>query len=412
MAAESKAGPPSGRDRSGGDRPTGKETARKPPRGERSGGTRPEGKRPEGKGPEGKRLRVAILMGGPSPERDVSLTSGLQVLQAIDRRQYDPLPYEITREGKFLPRPDLLRLAGPGAPVQVGRVPAAKGSSALARIEEAVGDGTVDLAFIALHGPYGEDGTVQGLLELLGIPYTGSGVLASALAMDKLRSRQVGMSNGLPFSKFVVVDGGAWPGNRGEVAAQVASELGYPCVVKPNAQGSSIGVSIVQTAEGLVPAVERALEYGDLVLVEEQLRGTELTCAILEDPKTGAPMPLPVIEIVPKREFFTYEAKYEPGASEEIVPARISPTLTRQAQQLALRAHRALGCEGMSRTDMFLRGDALVLLEVNTIPGLTSGSLLPRAAAAAGIEFSELVNRIIGSALRRERGRRNRKRGG
>src|SRR5205807_1238902 len=153
--------------------------------------------------------------------------------------------------------------------------------------------------------------------------------LASALAMDKLRSRQVGMSNGLPFSKFVVVDGGAWPGNRGEVAAQVASELGYPCVVKPNAQGSSIGVSIVQTAEGLVPAVDRAL-----------------------------------------------------------------------------------GCEGMSRTDMFLRGDALVLLEVNTIPGLTSGSLLPRAAAAAGIEFSELVNRIIGSALRRERGRRNRKRGG
>ena len=229
--------------------------------------------------------------------------------------------------------------------------------------------------------------------------------------MDKLRSRQVGQANGLPFPKFVLVDGGAWPGNRAEVAAQVASELGYPCVVKPNAQGSSIGVSVVQTADGLVPAVELALEYGDIVLVEEQLRGTELTCAILEDPKTGAPMPLPVIEIVPKREFFTYEAKYEPGASEEIIPARISPALTRQAQQLALRAHRALGCEGMSRTDMFLRGEAIVLLEVNTIPGLTPGSLLPRAAAAAGIDFSELVNRIIGSALRRERARRNRKRG-
>ena len=221
MNAQSKASPSSG-----GHRPIGKVTARKQPGTKQSGGEQPEGKPPGGKRPEGKRLRVAILMGGPSPERDVSLTSGLQVLQAIDRRQYDPLPYEITREGKFLPRPDLLRLAGPGASVQVGRVPAAKGSGALARIEEAVGDGTVDLAFIALHGPYGEDGTVQGLLELLGIPYTGSGVLASALAMDKLRSRQVGQANGLPFPKCVVVDGGAWPGNRVEVATQVASELG------------------------------------------------------------------------------------------------------------------------------------------------------------------------------------------
>src|SRR5438309_2369097 len=362
--------------------------------------------------PERKRLRVAVLMGGPSPERDVSLASGLQVIQAADPQQYEILPYEITREGKWLPRPDLLRLAAPGSSPQVGAVPEAAVSTALVthRIEDAVGEGAVDLAFIALHGPYGEDGTIQGLLELLGIPYTGSGVLASALAMDKLRSRQVGQANGLSFPKFVVVDGGAWPGNRVEVAGQVGSELGYPCVVKPNAQGSSIGVSVVQTAGGLVPAVERALEYGDLVLVEEQLRGTELTCAILEDPKTGAPMPLPVIEIVPKREFFTYEAKYEPGASEEIIPARISPALTRQAQQLALRAHRALGCEGMSRTDMFLRGEAIVLLEVNTIPGLTPGSLLPKAAAAAGIDFRELVNRIIQSALRRERRRRGRER--
>src|SRR5207302_435382 len=325
----------------------------------------------------GKRLRVAVLMGGPSPERDVSLASGLQVLQAADPQQYEILPYEITREGKWLPRPDLLLLATPGGAPQVGAVPEVAPSTALVphRIEEAVGDGAVDVAFIALHGPYGEDGTIQGLLELLGIPYTGSGVLASALAMDKLRSRQVGLANGLPFPPYMVVDGGAWPGNRAEVVKQFTRELGFPCVVKPNAQGSSIGVSVVQTADGLVPAVERALEYGDVVLVEEQLRGTELTCAILEDPKTGAPMPLPVIEIVPKREFFTYEAKYEPGASEEIIPARISPALTRQAQQLALRAHRALGCEGMSRTDMFRRGDAIVLLEVNTIPGLTPGSL-------------------------------------
>ncbi len=358
--------------------------------------------------PGRKRLRVAVLMGGASPERDVSLASGLQVLQTADAQQYELLPYEITREGKWLPRPDLLRLASPGGPPGVGAVPEARASTALVphRIEEAVGDGSVDLAFIALHGPYGEDGTIQGLLELLGIPYTGSGVLASALAMDKLRSRQVGAANGLPFPAYVVVDGGAWPGNKAEVRSRVSKDLRYPCVVKPNAQGSSIGVTIVRTARALTAAVERALEYGDVVLVEEYLRGTELTCAILEDPKTGVPTPLPLVEIVPRREFFDYQAKYAPGASEEIVPARIPPALARKAQQLAVRAHRALGCEGLSRVDMFARGGEIVLLEVNTIPGLTPGSLLPKAAAAAGIGFPELVDRIIHSALRRQRQRR------
>jgi D-alanine-D-alanine ligase len=359
--------------------------------------------------PGTKRVRVAILMGGPSPERDVSLASGLQVLQAIDPTRYDAFPYEITREGKFLPRPDLLQLAGAaGAPPQVGHVPAAAESTALAahRIEDAVGDGTVDVAFIALHGPYGEDGTIQGLLQLLGIAYTGSGVLASALAMDKLRSRQVGVANGLPFPAFVVVDGGGWPDNQAEVRSRVAKELKFPCVVKPNAQGSSIGVTIVRGADGLVPAVEEALQYGEVVLVEEYLRGTELTCAILEDPATGIPAALPLIEIVPNADFFDYRAKYTAGASEEIIPARVPAALARQAQQLAMRAHRALGCEGMSRVDMFARGGKILLLEVNTIPGLTPGSLLPKAAAAAGIDFSELVNRIIGNALRRKRGSR------
>lgn len=353
---------------------------------------------------------MAILMGGPSPERDVSLTSGLQVLQAIDPQRYEALPYEITREGQFLPRPDLLRLTDPGAagaPLRVGQVPAAESTALVPqRIDEIAGPGHVDVAFIALHGTYGEDGTIQGLLELLGVPYTGSGVLASALAMDKLRSRQVGLANGLPFPPYVVVDGGAWPGNQTEIRSAVAKELGFACVVKPNAQGSSIGVTIVRREDGLVSAVARALEYGDLVLVEPYFNGTELTCAVLEDPKTGLPSALPLIEIVPKREFFDYQAKYEPGASEEIIPARVPPALAGQAQQLAVRAHRALGCEGMSRVDMFADRGKIVLLEVNTIPGLTPGSLLPRAAAAAGIDFTELVNRIIANALRRHRRRR------
>lgn len=364
-------------------------------------------------------------MGGPSAERDVSLHSGEQVIKALETERFDVLPVEITREGTWLPRPDLVPLPASHA-ARIGPVPtqptpapaaqrAAKTGTALTsaprRIDEVLGDGAVDVAFIALHGPYGEDGTVQGLLELLNIPFTGSGVLASALAMDKLRSRQVLQSSGVAVPAYVVVDGGRWPGIRDEIAARVARDLGYPCVVKPNALGSSIGVSIARKDADLPAAIEVALEHGDTVLVEEYLRGTELTCAILEDAVTGVPRALPVVEIVPKREFFTYEAKYEPGASEEIVPARISTPLAKKAEEAALRTHRALGCEGFSRVDMFLVEGKIIVLEANTIPGMTAQSLLPRAARAAGIPFSDLLHTVIMSALRRERTRR-RKSGG
>lgn len=358
-----------------------------------------------------RKTRVAVLMGGPSPEREVSLKSGMQVIRALDPTRYDVLPVEITREGQWLPRPELLRLGGPEAspgPAGVSVPARAEGRLTPCPIDKVVGDGAVDVAFIALHGPYGEDGTVQGLLELLGIPYTGSGVLASALAMDKLRSRQVLQATGVPVPAYVVVDGGAWPGIQGEIAARVVRDLGYPCVVKPNALGSSIGVTIVQAEDALSGAVEQALGYGSVVLIEEYLRGTELTCAILEDPETGVARALPLIEIVPKREFFTYEAKYEPGASEEIIPARVPAALTRRAEQVALRAHRALGCVGFSRVDLFLVDGNVIVLELNTIPGLTAGSLMPLAARAANIEFSELLSRMIASALRRERARKRR----
>ncbi len=410
-------------------------TPKKRARGPRSSPLSPRpataGPRPTPQSPEthselsGRRkIRVAVLMGGPSAEREVSLDSGGQVIKALDAERFDVLPVEITREGQWLPRPDLARLAGPGAgtratspesPPGPAALPAARTGSAVAptprRIDEVVGDGAVDVAFIALHGPYGEDGTVQGLLELLGIPYIGSGVLASALAMDKLRSRQVLQANGIPVPAYVVVDGGRWPEIRDDIAARVARDLGYPCVVKPNALGSSIGVSIVRADADLPAAIEVALGHGDMVLVEECLHGTELTCAILEDPDTGVPRALPVIEIVPKREFFTYEAKYQPGASEEIVPARIAAPLARQAEHTALRVHRVLGCEGFSRVDMFLVGGKVVVLEANTIPGMTAQSLLPLAARAAGIPFPDLLHSVLKSALRRERTRRRRRAG-
>ena len=340
----------------------------------------------------------------------MSLWSGTRVLGALDPTKYEALPVEITVEGKWLPRPDLLALpSGGAAPSRSTGAASSSAVPALAsashHIDEVVREGDVDVVFIALHGPYGEDGTVQGLLELLGIAYTGSGVLASALAMDKLRSRQVLQASAIPVPAWLALEGGRWPGARAEIAGRIARDLGYPCVVKPNAQGSSIGVTIVRDERGLEAAVEAALEYDDVALVEEYLRGTELTCGVLDDADTGAPAALPVIEIVPKREFFTFEAKYQ-GASEEICPARISAAQAAKAQELALRTHQVLGCDGFSRTDLFLTAGDLVVLETNTIPGLTEGSLIPLAARAAGIPYPELLDRMIASALRRHRVRR------
>jgi len=319
------------------------------------------------------RLRVAVLMGGTSAEREVSLQSGRNIVAALDPEKYTVVPVEVTQWGES----DLLEtLAG------------------------------VDLVFIALHGPYGEDGTVQGLLELLGVPYTGSGVLASALAMDKIRSRQLFQWYGIPVPRSISSHEEELKRAPQALLDQVASAIGFPCVVKPADQGSSIGVSIVHDPSDLSRALAVAFRYSRAVLVEERIAGTEITCGILDDPQTGRPEALPLVEIVPKREFFDYEAKYTPGATEEICPARIPPHLAARAQETAVRAYLALGCRDLGRVDMFLRGEEVLVLEVNTIPGMTRTSLLPQAAKAAGMDFPALLDRVVQSALRRSgRGR-------
>ena len=350
-----------------------------------------------------KPLRVAVLMGGPSPERDVSIATGRQIVAALDRTRYSVLPVEITREGKWLPRPELLELPtgtgdAPAGGTAVEPVPAIAGPMTHERFVE---DERVDVALIAMHGPYGEDGTMQGLLELLGISYTGSGVLASALAMDKLRSRQIFEWHRIPVPGYVSVTADVWR-DRGHVHREVAEHLGYPCVVKPNAVGSSIGVSLVHDAASLDPAVDAAFAFGPVVLVEEYIAGTELTCGILDDPDTARPEALPLIEVIPHADFYNYEAKYADGGSDHVIPARVSAEVTAKAQALALRAYEALGCEGMGRVDMIARDADLVVLEVNTIPGMTATSLLPDAAKAAGIPFGALLDRIVRRALRRK----------
>jgi len=347
------------------------------------------------------RLRVAVLMGGPSPERDVSLGTGQQIVSALDPQRYTAVPIEITVTGRWLPRPDLLELpARADAPPKVRPVVPIASSSGALDIEAVMERERIDVAVIAMHGPHGEDGTMQGLLELLSIPYTGSGVLASALAMDKLRSRQIFEWYRIPVPAYCSITQGQWR-DRNQVHHEVATVLGYPCVVKPNALGSSIGVSMVRDPSGLDPAVLAGFTFGPLVLVEEYIHGTELACGILDDPHQGTATPLPLIEIIPHREFYTYEAKYVAGASEHIIPARLPVDVAERAQGLAVRAHQALGCEGMSRVDLLVRGTDIVVLEVNTIPGMTATSLLPEAAKAIGISFPALLDRLIHSALHR-----------
>lgn len=308
-----------------------------------------------------KKLTVALLAGGKSAEREVSLKSGEQVFQTLDKERYEILRYD--------PRDDLPRLAQDAA--------------------------RIDVALIILHGRLGEDGTIQGFLELLGIPYQGSGVLSSAIAMNKVLSKHLYEQAGLPVAPSLVLDRTA-----PVPSSTVLDELGLPVVVKPEHEGSSIGLTIVRRPEQLPGALQDAWQFDRRCLVEKFIPGMEITGGVLGNESLEA---LPLIEIVPGSgyEFFDYAAKYTPGASEEICPARLSPELTAKAQDYARRAHRALFCRGYSRTDMIVSDREVFVLETNTIPGMTQTSLFPQAAAAVGMSFSALLDRLIELALER-----------
>jgi D-alanine-D-alanine ligase len=299
-----------------------------------------------------KKKKIGVLMGGLSAERDVSLNSGKAVQKALLSQGFNSVAIDVGRD-----LADVLKHEG------------------------------IEAAFIALHGRYGEDGCVQGLLELMQIPYTGSGVLASALAMHKLYSKQAFAASGIltaPFRCFLH--------NEPVVLAELP--FGLPLVVKPVQEGSSVGISIVRDAGQLAEALELAFRHDDEILVEQYIKGQEVQIGILDDRSVGA------IEIVPKNEFYDYEAKYTDGMAEHIFPARLEPLLYDKAQQVGLAAHRALGCKGYSRVDLLVTtaGDCYVL-EVNTLPGMTSLSLLPEIAAkGAGLSFEALVSSIIASA--------------
>ena len=307
--------------------------------------------------------RVAVLKGGLSREREVSLRSGAAVAAALRKLGHEVQEVDL----------------GPAIVEQL---------AALQR--------KVDAAFLTLHGRLGEDGTVQGLLELLAIPYTGSGVLASALAMDKRMSKQVFRAHGIPVAEDVTITAEEITASGiGRVAEGIAVDLGFPCIVKPNGEGSTLGTFRACNTEELEEALAGALAYDRLLLVERFIEGREMTVGLLGD----GPLVLPVLEVVASKGFYDYEFKYTQGMTEYLVPAPIPDNLSSELQRLAVQAHNALGCEGVSRVDFMVdkRGNAFCL-EVNTIPGMTELSLVPKAAAAMGYSFEDVTDIILSTA--------------
>jgi len=361
------------------------------------------------------RTRLAVVFGGRSTEHAISCISAGSILAAVDRDRYDVIAVGITPEGRWVLAPDdpaLLALSGrelpavkdgqavalPGDPTAGGLVPLEDGAGLL---------GTVDVVFPVLHGPYGEDGTLQGLLELAGVPYVGSGVLASAAAMDKTVARVLLASAGIPVTPAVTVRAARWDADRDGVVQQVRA-LGLPVFVKPARGGSSIGISKVSELADLPAAVQLALRCDPKVLVEAMVPGREVECGILEDADGRPQASLPAeVRVVGDYEFYDFEAKYLDAATELDVPADLPPAVTERLQAMALCAYDALDCAGLARVDFFVGPEGgLTVNEVNTMPGFTATSMYPRMWAASGVDYPALVDRLVQAALRRGTGLR------
>jgi len=333
-------------------------------------------------------MRVTVLAGGATPERAVAFAGAAQIVAALRGRGHTVRVVDTTQG--LLSDGEEARLLGSAVgsgPSEVGglaereRAILATGLASLPAVRDA------DVLFLSVHGGRGEGGTLQALLDVIGVPYTGSGHLASALAMDKNLAKRLLRAAGVPVPAWFMTP---------VAPDDVTTALGWPVIVKPCRGGSTVGLTLVQNAKGLDAAVAHAAAYDAEVMVEQFIPGRELTVGVLGE------VPLPVGEIIPKHELFDYECKYLPGMSQEIFPARLDTTLTRQLQELALTAHRALHLGGYSRIDFRLspEGD-IFCLEANTLPGMTRTSLLPQAARAAGVEFPELCERICELARRR-----------
>ena len=349
-----------------------------------------------------KRIRVGILFGGKSAEHEISLLSAKNVIDAIDKDQYDPVLIGIDKSGRWLlgePSKFLLNSNNPKlislnrASASVALVPQSEGK--LTSLDAGNLDQTVDVVFPILHGPMGEDGTIQGLLKLANVPFVGAGVLGSAVGMDKDVMKRLLRDADIPVPKFQVFNRKHPPQFE-----KVKAALGMPAFVKPANLGSSVGISKAKDLAGFERAVREAFRYDTKILIEESIVGREIECAVLgnDDPRASIPG-----EIIPTHEFYSYEAKYldENGAKLEI-PAKLSADTAKRVQDMAVKAFKALNCEGMGRVDFFLQEDGtLYVNEINTIPGFTKISMYPKLWEATGIGYTELIDRLIQLAIER-----------
>jgi len=357
------------------------------------------------------KLRVGIVFGGRSGEHEVSLMSAASVISALDREKYERVLVGIDKEGRWrlLPpltgqvNPVMLAEAMARAPVvTLAADPREPFLFGLPGRDAAAVMQRMDVVFPVLHGPYGEDGSVQGLLELAGIPYVGAGVLASALGMDKAVMKVVFSAHGLPVTPFRVVLRSRWEKARDAVAEELEAAFGYPCFVKPANLGSSVGVARCQNRGQLMKAMDNAARYDRKLVVEKGVRCRELECSVLGNDE---PLASVVGEILPGREFYDYAAKYLDPRTRLVIPAPVPDEVSRQVQDLAIRAFRAIDCSGMARVDFFWDQDSgeVLVNEINTIPGFTAVSMYPKLWEATGLRYSHLLDRLIELARERHR---------
>ena len=311
-------------------------------------------------------MKIGVLCGGISSEREISLRTGEAIYKALLKKGYNAVKIDVDRN-----------------------------------IAEVLKKEKIDFAFIALHGKYGEDGTIQGLLEIMDIPYTGSGVLTSSLAIDKIMTKKILTTEEIPTPGFITINSSDFK-NVEAISETILQKLNLPLVLKAPREGSTLGIEFVFKREELLRAIEKVLQFDRQILVEEFIEGVEITASVLGN---DDPIVLPLIEIVSKTGFYDFEAKYTPGLSDHIIPPRINEQLIQKISNLALKTYKVLGCQGFARVDFMVdrQNEEAYVLEVNTIPGMTATSLFPDAARAYGIGFEELVEKIFKLGLERRK---------
>jgi len=360
------------------------------------------------------RIKVGVVFGGRSGEHEVSLRSAASIIEILDLEKYEVIPLGITREGAWIARESAWKLLKEGRCSQKSARalwmtdPDNPGIFIIEKtnnqwiLHEVV---NLDVVFPVLHGPYGEDGTVQGLLELVDIPYVGSGVLASSLGMDKVVMKQIYQQENLPVGPYLFFNQNDWHKEKIKWEENIAKKLGYPCFVKPANLGSSVGISKVNKQEDLGPAIKEASRHDEKILVEALLQGREIECSVLgdEDPRASLPG-----EVIPGNDFYDYDAKYGDKASKLIMPADLSQAITEEVQELSIAAFKAIGATGLARVDFFVdtNHQKVIINEINTMPGFTSISMYPKLWEASGLSYRQLVEELIELAIQRHKRKR------